>query len=172
MQFCLPLTLSSLTISIFDPSSFPLLSRSCHPYVHPGFLSTWDLLASTEQLDHQFECQSIGGEKESKYCHLVGSLKIIHLDWVQSWGRQVWRWTVIRQDPYSPDENPCDYDGIERIKRLLRGMHFSTITRLTDAVNSAVTVVNRDRTFQGILNYRTQMNRIVDCGGDYVNHPE
>lgn len=90
---------------------------------------------------------------------------------VQDYIRQR-RWTLIRQDPYSPDENPCDYDGIERIKRLMRGRHFSNIIQLTDAVITSVNAINRNRNFQGILNYRTQMQRIIDCDGDYVNHPE
>jgi len=41
-----------------------------------------------------------------------------------------------------------------------------------DAVMTSVNAINRDRSFQGILNYRAQMQRIIDCDGEDVNHPE
>jgi len=79
-------------------------------------------------------------------------------------------WRTIHQDPYSPDENPCDYDGIERLKRYLRGRQFNTILQLTDAVVTCVNAINRDRSIRGILDYRRQMQRIIDCNGGYVAH--
>ena len=30
-------------------------------------------------------------------------------------------WELLRQDPYSPDQQPCDYDGFARLKLSLRG---------------------------------------------------
>jgi hypothetical protein len=35
------------------------------------------------------------------------------------------KWEILEQPAYSPDMNPCDFDGIARIKRPLKGIRFT-----------------------------------------------
>jgi histone-lysine N-methyltransferase SETMAR len=40
------------------------------------------------------------------------------------------RWEELKHSPYSPDLNPCDYDGIYRIKRPNKDKIFNTPNEL------------------------------------------
>jgi hypothetical protein len=35
------------------------------------------------------------------------------------------KWEILEHPAYSPDMNPCDFDGIARIKRPLKGIRFT-----------------------------------------------
>ena len=45
------------------------------------------------------------------------------------------RWEQFKHPPYSPDLNPCDFDGIIRIKRPLKGNRYSDEQELITAVD-------------------------------------
>jgi len=48
----------------------------------------------------------------------------------------------IKTPPYSPDLNPCDYDGIARIKRPNNGKRFSNELALGVAYDEVIREIN------------------------------
>jgi transposase len=50
----------------------------------------------------------------------------------------------IETPPYSPDLNPCDYDGIARIKRPNKG-RFNTEADLVDAYDAVIDDINEKK---------------------------
>jgi len=78
------------------------------------------------------------------------------------------QWELLRQDPYSPDQQPCDYDGFARLKLPLRGRRFTNRQELIDAFDHSVIGVNRDESFKGIERLPETWNQIQLHGGDYV----
>lgn len=79
------------------------------------------------------------------------------------------KWTVLSQDPYSPDENPCDSHGFRQLKEPLRGTRFPDRVALLEAFfNVCEDVSNNDR-FSGIVELPKTWQAIVDNNGDYVN---
>jgi transposase len=77
-------------------------------------------------------------------------------------------WELLRQDPYSPDQQPCDYDGFARLKLPLRGRRFANRQDLIDAFDRSVIGVNEDKSFKGIERLPSTWNQIQLHGGDYV----
>jgi transposase len=78
-------------------------------------------------------------------------------------------WVIIRQDPYSPDENPCDSHGFAQLKGPLRGRRFETRQGLIAAFDGQVDRVNENRNFRGIQELPETWRAIVAKGGDYVH---
>jgi len=56
---------------------------------------------------------------------------------------------LLRQDPYSPEQHPYDYDGFARLKLSLRGRRFNNRQDLIDAFDRSVIGVNKDKSFKG-----------------------
>jgi hypothetical protein len=56
----------------------------------------------------------------------------------------------LLHSPYSPDINPCDSDGITRIKRGLKGTRFNNETRLFVALTLRIDELNESGNFSGI----------------------
>ncbi len=78
-------------------------------------------------------------------------------------------WIVLRHPPpYSPDLNPCDYDGFHRIKGPLKGIRFSNendlVTRYTDRIND----INRNKELLGISRLVERWEQVVQKCGQYV----
>ena len=60
------------------------------------------------------------------------------------------RWEQLEHPPYSPDLNPCDFDGIIRIKRPLKGNRYSDEQELITAVKEIIHDINLYEEVKGI----------------------
>ena len=76
-------------------------------------------------------------------------------------------WEVLKQDPYSPDEQPCDIDAFNRLKLRLRGRRLNTPQELISAFDDVVTELNNNA-FTGITHLETTWLEIIENNGDYV----
>ena len=61
------------------------------------------------------------------------------------------RWEQLEHPPYSPDLNPCDFDGIIRIKRPLKGIRYDNEQELKAAVDEMIRLINMFEEVKGIL---------------------
>jgi len=59
----------------------------------------------------------------------------------------------IKTSPYSPDLNPCDYDGISRVKRPNKGKRFSNELALGVAYDEIIRQINLQNATIGISRY-------------------
>ena len=78
------------------------------------------------------------------------------------------KWSLLKQDPYSPDQQPCDSDGFERLKRPLRGTRFNSIDALITAFKGSIDEVNESESFVGISKLPETWQMIIDKKGGYV----
>ena len=78
------------------------------------------------------------------------------------------RWEHLEHPAYSPDMNPCDFDGNIKIKRPLKGRRFANENELIEALRESIIGVSKSRDFKGITNLPKQWNKIMREGGDYV----
>lgn len=78
-------------------------------------------------------------------------------------------WVILKQDPYSPDENPCDYDGFGRIKNRLRGTRYPDRQALINAFTQEVEALNGNRSFTGIASLPATWQSIITAEGNYVH---
>ncbi len=78
------------------------------------------------------------------------------------------RWELLGHPAYSLDMNPCDFDGIMRIKRPLKERRFANEYELIEALRESIIEVSESRDFKGITNLPKQWNRIMTENGDYV----
>jgi transposase len=60
------------------------------------------------------------------------------------------RWEVLKHPPYSPDLNPCDYDGIARIKRPNKGKRFANEDELKAGYDKVIKEINLKNEATGI----------------------
>jgi histone-lysine N-methyltransferase SETMAR len=77
-------------------------------------------------------------------------------------------WEILHHSPYSPDMNPCDFDGIERIKKTLKGRHFHDEAGLVAAYSARIDDLNESGNFSGINQLPEQWHSIIENCGDYV----
>lgn len=78
-------------------------------------------------------------------------------------------WTIMRQDPYSPDQNPCDSHGFRQLKAPLRGRRFASRAGLLNAFEEVVDGVIQNNTFSGITELPQTWQAIIDSAGHYVH---
>ena len=78
------------------------------------------------------------------------------------------RWERLEHPAYSPDMNPCDFDGIMRIKCPLKARRFANESELIEALRESIIEVSESRDFKGITNLPKQWNKIMTENGDYV----
>lgn len=78
-------------------------------------------------------------------------------------------WSIMNQDPYSPDEQPCDSHGFRQLKAPLRGERFETRRGLLSAFESVVDGVIQNKTFSGITELPQTWQAIIDSAGNYVH---
>jgi len=78
------------------------------------------------------------------------------------------KWETLEHPAYSPDMNPCDFDGIARIKRSLKGIRFTNEKELKEALKSSIDGINTRLEFKGIKRLYDQWNDIIRNEGDYI----
>ncbi|XP_046475326.2 histone-lysine N-methyltransferase SETMAR-like [Neodiprion pinetum] len=76
-------------------------------------------------------------------------------------------WIELPHPPYSPDMNPCDFNCFGHLKRRLSGHRYSNKPELDSAINTAITSLNEDGTFNGVNDLPSVWQRVIDSGGDY-----
>ncbi len=60
------------------------------------------------------------------------------------------RWEELKHQPYSPDLNPCDYNGIYRIKRPNKDKRFNTPDELETPYKEVIDDINLKGSATGI----------------------
>lgn len=77
-------------------------------------------------------------------------------------------WEVLNQNPYSPDQNPCDSHGFRQLKQPLRGRRFSSREALLTSFVMVVEGVTQNKTFSGIEDLPQTWQTIIDNSGHYA----
>lgn len=78
------------------------------------------------------------------------------------------RWEELKHPPYSPDLNPCDYDGIARIKRPLKGKRFTNEIELKVAYDEIIREINLKKSATGILKLPKRWEVVIKLEGEYI----
>ena len=77
------------------------------------------------------------------------------------------RWEQLEHPPYSPDLNPCDFDGIIRIKRPLKGIRYDNEQELKAAVDEMIRLINMFDEVKGIQRLPERWKYVANCDGQY-----
>ncbi len=70
--------------------------------------------------------------------------------------------------PYSPDLNPCDYDGIARIKRPNKGKRLSNELASEAAYEEVIREINLKNAVIGISRLPKRWEVVTKLEGDYI----
>ena len=79
------------------------------------------------------------------------------------------RWEQLKHPLYSPDLNPCDYDGIYRIKRSNKDKRFNTPDELEMAYNEVIDDISLNDSATGIGHLPLRWALVNQTGGEYIN---
>ena len=79
------------------------------------------------------------------------------------------RWEELKHPPYSPDLNPCDYDGIARIKRPNKGKRFANELDLRKAYDQVISEINLKNAATGIQHLPLRWALVNQSGGEYIH---
>ncbi len=74
----------------------------------------------------------------------------------------------VKTPPYSPDLNPCDYDGIARIKRPNKGRRFANEDELKAAYDKVIKEINLKNEATGIRHLLERWASAIQTGGEYI----
>jgi hypothetical protein len=74
----------------------------------------------------------------------------------------------VKTPPYSPDLNPCDYDGIARIKRPNKGKRFANEDELKAAYDRVIKEVNLKNEAKGIRHLPERWAFAIQTGGEHI----
>ena len=78
------------------------------------------------------------------------------------------RWEELKHPPYSPDLNPCDFNGIARIKRPNKGRRFNDEAGLVAAYEAVIEEINQNETATGIQHLPQRWEQVIQTGGEYI----
>lgn len=79
------------------------------------------------------------------------------------------RWEQLKHPPYSPDLNPCDYDGIYRIKRPNKDKRFNTPGELEMAYKEVIDDINLKDSATGISHLPLRWALVNQTEGQYIH---
>ena len=79
------------------------------------------------------------------------------------------RWRVLKHPPYSPDLNPCDFDGIARIKRPNKDKRFANENELRMAYDQVIQEINFQSGATGIRHLPLRWALVNQTGGEYIH---
>ncbi len=79
------------------------------------------------------------------------------------------RWEELKHPPYSPDLNPCDYDGIYRIKRPNKDKRFNTPGELETAYKEVIDDINLKSSAPGIGYLSLRWALVNQTKGEYIH---
>jgi histone-lysine N-methyltransferase SETMAR len=77
-------------------------------------------------------------------------------------------WEGLKHPPYSPDLNPCDFDGIPRIKRPNKGKRFTTPADLEQAYTRVIHEINIRNSATGISHLPNRWGLVKQTNGEYI----
>ena len=77
------------------------------------------------------------------------------------------RWEQLEHPPYSPDLNPCGFDGIIRIKRPLKGIRYDNEQELKAAVEGIIPLINMFEEVRGIQRLPERWKYVTNRDGQY-----
>jgi hypothetical protein len=75
----------------------------------------------------------------------------------------------IETPRYSPDLNPCDYDGIYRIKRPDKDKRFNAPDELEMAYKEVIDEINLNGSVTGIGHLPLRWVLVNQTGGEYIH---
>jgi hypothetical protein len=78
------------------------------------------------------------------------------------------RWEKMKHHSYSPDLNPCDYDGIMRIKRPLKGRLFENEIDLRAVYEQFIKEINEQNSAIGISQLPLRWKMVMKLEGEYI----
>ena len=78
-------------------------------------------------------------------------------------------WEELKHPPYSPDLNPCDFDGIARIKRLNKNKRFANEVQLRAAYEEVIREINLQNSATGIRHLPLRWAFVNQTGGEYIH---
>ena len=64
--------------------------------------------------------------------------------------------------------SPCDFDLIPKMKEPLRGIRFTTVPGIRQAVDRSIRTINTTGAAKGILRLPHRWQRVVHNAGDYI----
>ncbi len=79
------------------------------------------------------------------------------------------RWGQLKHPPYSRDLNPCDCDGIYRIKRPNKDKRFNTPYELKVAYKEVIDDINRNGSATGIGHLPLRWALVNQTEGEYIH---
>jgi len=74
---------------------------------------------------------------------------------------------VLPHPPYSPDISPPDFDQFPKLKEPLRGIRFSDLDELHEAMSAEVRRINTNCLATGIRSLPMRWERVIESKGDY-----
>ncbi len=74
-----------------------------------------------------------------------------------------------KHPPYSPDLNPCDYDGIYRIKRPNKDKRFNTPDELEVAYKEVIDDINLNGSATGTSHLQLRWVLVNQTEGEYIH---
>ncbi len=77
-------------------------------------------------------------------------------------------WEELKHPPYSPDLNPCDFDGIARIKRPNKGKRFTTPADLEQVYTRVIYEINIRNSATGISHLPNRWGLVKQANGEYI----
>jgi hypothetical protein len=75
---------------------------------------------------------------------------------------------VLKHPPYTPDLNPCDYDGIARIKRHNKGKRFANEDELKAGYDKVIKEINLKNEATGIRHLPERWAVVSQTGEEYI----
>jgi [histone H3]-lysine36 N-dimethyltransferase SETMAR len=79
------------------------------------------------------------------------------------------RWEELKHPPYSPDLNPCDFEGIAKIKKPNKDTKFGTPAELEQAYSRVIYDLNVKQAFNGISHLPARWGLVKQQNGDYIS---
>jgi histone-lysine N-methyltransferase SETMAR len=79
------------------------------------------------------------------------------------------QWEELKHPPYSPDLNPCDYDGIYRMKRPNKDKIFNTPHELETAYKEVIDDINLKGSATGIRHLPLRWDLVNQTEREYIH---
>jgi hypothetical protein len=78
-------------------------------------------------------------------------------------------WEELKHTPYSPDLNPCDFDGIARIKRPNKNKRFANEVQLQSPYKKVIKEINLQNSATGIRHLPLYWAFVNQTEGEYIH---
>lgn len=78
------------------------------------------------------------------------------------------QWEELKHPAYSPDLNPCDFDGIARIKKPNKGKRFTSPAELEMAYSQVILELNLKGSATGISQLPSRWGLVKQSNGEYI----